>query len=83
MDREVWCAAVHGAAKTRQYWAAELNWTDWTCLNTTCVHIGSSSAITRADSDLSAQFGVDNLQTESPFRVCLPEVCIPSLSRSI
>ena len=26
MDREVWCAVVHGVSKSRQDWATELNW---------------------------------------------------------
>ena len=28
MDREVWHAAVHGVAKSRNDWATELNWTN-------------------------------------------------------
>ena len=28
MDREAWCAAVHGAAKSRHDWVTELNWTE-------------------------------------------------------
>ena len=28
MDREAWCAAVHGTAKSWMDWATELNWTD-------------------------------------------------------
>ena len=27
MDREAWCAAVHGGLKVRHNWASELNWT--------------------------------------------------------
>ena len=26
MDRETWCAAVHGSQRVRSYWATELNW---------------------------------------------------------
>ena len=28
MDREAWCAAVHGVTKSQDDWATELNWTD-------------------------------------------------------
>ena len=30
MDREAWCAAVHGVARVRHDWVTELNWTFWT-----------------------------------------------------
>ena len=28
MDREAWCAAVHGSQRVRHNWETELNWTD-------------------------------------------------------
>ena len=28
MDREAWCAAIHGVTKSQHDWATELNWTD-------------------------------------------------------
>ena len=28
MDREAWCAAVHGSQRGRHDWATELNWTE-------------------------------------------------------
>ena len=28
MDSEAWCAAIHGVAKSRNDWVAELNWTE-------------------------------------------------------
>jgi len=28
IDREAWCAAVHGATKVRHEWTTELNWTE-------------------------------------------------------
>ena len=31
MDREFWCAAVHGLQRVGHDWVAELNWTDWEC----------------------------------------------------
>ena len=29
MDRDGWCAVVHGLAKSQPDWATELNWTEW------------------------------------------------------
>ena len=28
MDREAWCAAIHGSQRVRHDWATELNWTE-------------------------------------------------------
>ena len=28
IDREAWCAAVHGATKVGHEWTTELNWTE-------------------------------------------------------
>ena len=28
MDREAWCAAIHGLQRVRQDWATEMNWTE-------------------------------------------------------
>ena len=29
MDREAWCAAIHGGRRVRHDWAIELNWAEW------------------------------------------------------
>ena len=34
MDREAWCAAVHGVCRVRHNWATELNWLISTFLHT-------------------------------------------------
>ena len=36
MDREAWCAAVHGVAKVGHDWATELNWTKLKLCLTLC-----------------------------------------------
>ena len=37
MDREAWCAVVHGVAKSQHDWATELNWYIW--LSPFAVHL--------------------------------------------
>ena len=32
MDREVWCAAIHGVTKSQHDWATELNWRNSSCM---------------------------------------------------
>ena len=56
MDREAWCAAIHGVAKSWHDWATELNWTELSaCLlvlglndywmNEICVYVWKQSHI--------------------------------------
>ena len=33
MDREAWCAAIHGVAKSQSDWMTELNWTELNRVN--------------------------------------------------
>ena len=39
MDREAWCAAVHGLQRVGQDWAIELNWTDSQSYGFSSIHI--------------------------------------------
>ena len=50
MDREAWCAAVHGVKRVRHDWATELNWLCWflpyiTMNQSWCTYVNSLSDI--------------------------------------
>ena len=39
IDREAWCAAIHGSQRVRHDWATELNWTESDSADTHCIHM--------------------------------------------